>query len=379
MGRKHREARAAREAEMDILVPQGMRVAGAWSWRLLAITAVIAVLIYLIMQLRLIVIPLLVALLVAALLVPFMNFLIRHRWPKWAAVTVSELGLIGIITGLIYLVVWQIRSGFPELQKQTMVAWENLKTTLLESPMHLTDEQITNYAEKAWEAIQKDSEVLVSGVMSVGSTAGHVLTGALLVLFTTLFFLIDGRKIWAWVVCLFPRRARPAVDGAGFAGWNTLTNFVKVQVFVAAVDAVGIGLGALILGLPLVVPIAIAVFLGSFIPVVGAVLTGALAVFVALIYKDLFIAVMMLAVVLVVQQVESHVLQPLVMGNAVKIHPLAVVLAVAAGSFLAGIPGALFAVPLVAMVNVMVGYIARGQWRRDPKVLGTWKVQITDA
>src|SRR5690606_9306449 len=143
----------------------------------------------------------------------------------------------------------------------------------------------------------------------------------------------------------------------------TLTQFVKVQIFVAAIDAIGIGLGAFILQLPLVVPIAVAVFLGSFVPIVGAVLTGALAVFIALVFKDIVVALIMLGIVLLVQQVESHVLQPLIMGNAVKIHPLAVVLAVAGGSFLAGIPGALFAVPVVATLNVMVGYIARARWK----------------
>jgi putative heme transporter len=151
-------------------------------------------------------------------------------------------------------------------------------------------------------------------------------------------------------------------------GWTTLTSFVRVQIFVAAIDAVGIGVGALILGLPLAIPIAVAVFLGSFIPIVGAVATGVLAVFVALIYKDVVIALIMLAIVLLVQQVEGHVLQPLVMGSAVKVHPVAVVFAVAGGSFLAGIPGALFAVPVVAVLNVMIRYIASGSWRTDPGV-----------
>ncbi len=330
------------------------------------LAGVIALFIYLVMQLRLIVIPLLVSLLLAALLVPFVKMLQRHRWPKWLAVTVAELGLIGIVGGLIYLVVWQIREGLPSLQEQSLVAWEEFKKFLLESPLHLTDEQINAFGDQLWTTIQRDSEVWVSGALSVGSTAGHVVAGALLVLFITLFMLIDGGRIWAWLVRLFPRKARPALNGSGAAGWDTLTRFVKVQIFVAAVDAVGIGIGAFFLGLPLVIPIAVAVFLGSFIPIVGAVLTGALAVFIALIYKDLFIAVLMLAIVLVVQQLESHVLQPLIMGNAVKVHPVAVVLAVASGSYIAGIPGALFAVPLVATLNAMVLYVANGSWRADP-------------
>lgn len=342
-----------------------MLIAGAWSWRILALAGVAALFVYLVIQLRLILIPLLVSLLLAALLVPLVQLLQRHRWPKWLAVAVAELGLIGVVSGLVYLVVWQVRRGFPNLREQSLAAWEDFKQFLLESPLHLTGEQLNAFGDQLWATVQRDSDVVISGALSVGSTAGHLIAGVLLVLFITLFMLIDGGRIWAWVVRLFPRRSRPAIDGSGRAGWGTLSQFVKVQIFVAAVDAVGIGLGAFFLGLPLVIPIAIAVFLGSFIPIVGAVFTGALAVFVALIFKDLFIAVIMLIVVLGVQQLESHVLQPLVMGNAVKVHPVAVVLAVAAGSYVAGIPGALFAVPFVATLNAMVLYIARGAWRTD--------------
>ncbi|GAB3037019.1 AI-2E family transporter [Parafrigoribacterium mesophilum] len=353
----------------DVAVPQGVRIAAAWSWRLLLILAVLAVLIYIVIQLRLIVIPLLVSTLLAALLVPFVQFLRRHRWPKWLAVTLAELGLIGVVSALVFLVVAQVRAGFPDLQVQSVQAWEQFKQFLLESPLHLTDSQITQYADQVWNSVQQDSQVWVSGALSVGSSAGHFLAGLLLTLFTTLFILIDGRGMWEWTVRLFPKRARVAVDKSGRVGWATLTSFVRVQIFVAAIDAIGIGVGALVLGLPLAIPIAALVFLGSFIPIVGAVATGALAVFVALIYKDVVIALIMLAIVLLVQQIEGHVLQPLVMGSAVKVHPVAVVFAVAAGSFLAGIPGALFAVPVVAVLNVMIRFIASGRWRADPGAL----------
>jgi predicted PurR-regulated permease PerM len=183
-----------------------------------------------------------------------------------------------------------------------------------------------------------------------------------------LFILIDGKGIWSWIVRIFPRTARPAADGAGRAGWATLTSFARVQVLVASIDALGIGLVAFFLGLPLVIPIAVIVFLGSFIPIVGAVVTGALAVVVALVYNGWVAAIVMLAGVLAVQQLEGHVLQPLIMGSAVKVHPLAVVLVVAAGSLLAGIPGALFAVPFAAVLNVMVRYVSSGAWRSGPDV-----------
>lgn len=326
---------------------------------------VAALLVFLVIQLRVIVVPLMIAVLVSSLLVPFASWLQRQGWPKWLAVMTAALTAAGAITALVYLIVTQIRAGWPDLQAQSLVAWERLKQFLLESPLHITEEQLTQFGESFANTIQENTSTWIGGVLSVGSTAGQLVAGLLITLFASLLILIDGRNIWHWVVRLFPRRARLAVDGAGAAGWVTLSNFARVQIFVAAIDAIGIGLGAFFLGLPLAVPIAIAVFLGSFIPIVGALVTGALAVFIALVYKDVVIALIMLAIVIAVQQLESHVLQPLIMGNAVKVHPLGVVLAVAAGSYVAGIPGALFAVPIVATANAMIIYVASGKWRTD--------------
>jgi predicted PurR-regulated permease PerM len=353
-------------------VPAALKTAGEFSWRILAVVGVVAVFVLLVIQFKYIVIPFLVAVLVAALLVPLVQWLVRHRWPKALAVAVAMLGTLAVISGLVVVVVSQVRSGWPDLQERSIAAYEDFRDFLETSPLHVTDSQFSGWLDGILSSFQSDSEVLISGALSVGSTAGHVLAGTLLALFAILFILIDGKGIWGWIVRLFPRKARTAVDGSGHAGWITLTTFVKVQIFVAFVDALGIGLGAWILGLvfggfPLVIPIAIAVFLGSFIPVVGAVATGALAVFIALVYLGPLPAVIMLGIVLLVQQVEGHVLQPLVMGTAVKVHPLAVVFAVAAGSFTAGIAGALFAVPVIAVLNVMVKYIASGDWRTNSK------------
>ena len=356
---------------MQASLTPAIRIAGAWSWRILAVLGVLGVFVFLFIQLRDIVIPFMIAILLAALLVPFSQWLQRrHRWPKWAAVAVSEIGILAIIAGLIYLVVSFIIRGYPALEKQTVARYADLRD-FLSSSFGLTNKDLANYVDQLVAGFQKDSSSLLSGALSVGSTAGHVLAGVLIVLFSTLFLLIDGRGIWQWIVRLFPVRARAAIIGGGEAGWITLTTFVKVQIFVAFVDAVGIGLGAFIVGLftggfPLVIPIAIAVFLGSFIPLIGAVATGVIAVFVALVFLGPIPALVMLGVVILVQQLEGHVLQPFVLGNAVKVHPLAVVLAVATGGLIGGIPGALFAVPLVATLNVMIGYIARGEWRENP-------------
>ena len=352
-------------------LPNGMKIAGAWSWRVLAVVGVLVVFGLVVIQLKEIVIPFMVAILVSALLVPIAQLLVRHRWPKALAVAVTMLGALAVVAGLISLIVWQIREGSSDIQNRSISAYEDFQKWL-DVTFNINTDEFNDYLGQAWSAIQEDSASLWSGALSVGSTAGHFLAGFLLVIFATLFILIDGRGIWTWFVRIAPRKARPAVDGSGHAGWVTLTTFVKVQIFVAFVDAVGIGLGAFILGLPfggfpLVIPITIAVFLGSFIPVVGAVVTGTVAVFVALVYLGPVQALIMLGIVLLVQQLEGHVLQPLVMGTAVKVHPLAVVFAVAAGSYVAGIPGALFAVPLVATLNVMVTYIASGKWRETTR------------
>ncbi|MFF1574076.1 AI-2E family transporter [Leifsonia sp. NPDC058292] len=347
----------------DESLPRGMRIAGAWSWRLLVIGAVIAVFIFLVIQLRLIIIPLLIAVLIGALLVPLVDWLHRHRWPRWLAIVAAMLGLIIVVSGLLYLAIWQVTRQSGELRDRSVASFTDFRAWLTTGPLGLSEAQITDGLASIWKSVQEDGQVFLSGALSFGSTLGHLLTGVLLTIFSLLFILIDGRSIWNWVVRIFPKRARPAIDGAGQAGWNTLRNFVKVQILVAFIDAVGISIVAFFLGLPLVIPIGVLVFLGSFIPVVGAVVTGVLAVLVALLFNGWVAALIMLAGVLAVQQIEGHVLQPLIMGTAVKVHPLAVVLSVAAGSLLAGIPGALFAVPFAAVLNVMVHYISSGAWR----------------
>ena len=351
---------------VDENLPAGIRLAGAWSWRLIVIAAAIAILIFLIIQLRLIVIPLLVAVLVSALLIPFVAFLVRHRWPKGLAVAVAMVGTLVLVAGLVTLASTQIAEGTVGLSERLTASFDSLKSVLAASPLQLSDTEITNYLQQGWTAIQNDSAVFISGALSVGTTLGHLLTGLLLALFSLLFILIDGKAIWAWIVRFFPLRARAAVDGAGIAGWTTLGNFARVQILVASIDAVGIGVGAALLGVPMAIPIGILVFLGSFIPIIGAVATGSVAVIIALIFNNWAVALAMLGVVLLVQQVEGHVLQPLIMGTAVKVHPLAVVLVVASGALLAGIPGALFAVPVAAVLNAMTTYIAGGTWRSSP-------------
>lgn len=349
--------------EVDHAVPFPLRVAAGYSWRLLLIAAASGVVIWLVIQLKLLVIPLLVGILITALLWPAFELMLRKRFPRWLAIVIAMLGTLAVVSGLFWLVGWQVVQEWPEVRARTMVAIEEFRQYLIEGPLHLSPEQIQDYIDQGFILIQEQAQLLWSGALAIGSTAGHVVVGALLTLFILICLLADGGGIWRWTTKLFPRDARPAVDAAARTGWRTVVNYAKTQLLVATIDSIGIGLGAFLLGVPLAIPIAVLVFLGAFIPIVGAVTTGAVAVFLALVYNDPWNAFWMLAVVIGVQQLEGHVLQPLLMGSAVKVHPLAVVLVVAGGSMVAGIPGALFAVPLAAFVNVVAVTLSTGSWR----------------
>jgi predicted PurR-regulated permease PerM len=359
-----------RKRAIEEAIPVQVEIAGQWAWRILAVVAVLVIFGLLVINVRQIVIPFMIAILISALLVPFKAFLIRHRWPKWLAVLVSLVLALVIIGGLIFVVVVEVRGGLPDLEKQSIKAYSNFQSFLAAPPFNIDKAQYTKYVDEIGTAIQQ-SGFISSGASTVAKTVGDLFTGLLLTIFATVFLVLDGKRVWSWVVRLFPRRARVALTGAGDSGWMTLTVFIRVQLFVAAVDATVIGVGAWLLGLPLALPIAIIVFLASFVPIVGAVASGAVAVVIALVYDSPLTALIMLIIVLGTHILEGNFLHPFITGSAVKVHPLAVVFAVAAGSFIAGIPGALFAVPLVAVVNVMALYLVRGSWRTGPRLNST--------
>ena len=185
-----------------------------------------------------------------------------------------------------------------------------------------------------------------------------MLAGFFIVLFSTYFFLADGERIWAWMVRLAPRAGRRHVDSSGRVAWISLTQFVRATVIVAATDAIGIMIVAAILGVPFVLAIGVLVFLGAFIPMVGATVAGTVAILVALVDQGPITALFMLGGVILVQQIEGHVLQPFLMGRWVSVHPLGVIIAIGCGVLVAGIPGALVAVPLAAAVNAVVQHLA---------------------
>ncbi|MFI1411429.1 AI-2E family transporter [Streptomyces sp. NPDC020707] len=338
-------------------VPWGMRVAAEAGWRLLVLAGTVWVLMRVISTVQLVVLAFVAALLITALLQPTVARLRRYGVPRGLATALTAI-LGFVIMGLVgWFVVWQVLENIDNLADQIQDGIDELQRWLLKSPFHVTEDQIKDIAKSLREAVGANTEEITSAGLEGVTVIVEALTGILLTMFSTLFLLYDGKRIWEWTLKLVPAAARPGVAGAGPRAWRTLTAYVRGTVIVALIDAIFIGLGIFFLDVPMAVPLAVFIFLGAFIPLVGAVISGALAVVVALVTQGVFTAVMTLAVVLAVQQIEGHILQPFILGRAVRVHPLAVVLSVAAGGMVAGIGGAVVAVPLVAVANTVVGYL----------------------
>ncbi|MGO9929405.1 MAG: AI-2E family transporter [Mycobacterium sp.] len=335
----------------DASVEPLVRKTAAWSWRLLVILAAAIALLWVVEKLEVIVVPVLLALMMSALLVPVVDWMDRGRLPRGAAVALVLLGGFAILGGILTFVITQFVYGLPDLTEQVTRSIDSTRRWLIEGPLHLRAEQIDNAGNAAIQALHNNQAKLTSGALSTAATLTEVVTAAVLVLFTLIFFLYGGRNIWQYVTKIFPVDVRERVREAGHAGYGSLIGYVRATFLVALTDAAGVGTGLAIMGIPLALPLASLVFLGAFIPLVGAVIAGFLAVVVALLAKGIVYALITLGLLIAVNQLEAHLLQPLVMGRAVSIHPLAVVLAISTGGVLAGIVGALLAVPTVAFLN----------------------------
>jgi len=349
--------RSPEPAPIDgIETPHVLRFAAAWSWRLLLVVAAVWVFLQLFSILSVVVVPVIIGLLLCAVLSPMVDRLTRWGWPRGLATAVTILTGIALVVALVALVAQQFTSGFADLRDQFDRSLGELERYLAD--LGLERAQLQDFFDRVRDGVGSGSDNLGGTVVKTATTAGHLLAGLFIVLFTTIFFTYDGRSIWQWMVRLFPDRARDRVHGSGTRAWAVLTAYVRATVVIAAVDALGIAIVALILGLPLVVPLAVLVFLGAFIPVVGATISGIAAVAVALVSEGPVQALIMLGGVIGVQQLEGHVLQPFLMGRLVRVHPVAVVIVIAIGGLVAGIFGALIAVPLTAIINTVATYLA---------------------
>jgi predicted PurR-regulated permease PerM len=349
---------APRWAGAEDDVPFGLRTAAAWSWRLIVVIAGGYLLLHAAAAIAVVVVPVIVALLLAALLQPGAASLVTRGWPRSLAAFAMLLVGLTVVAGIITLVVQQISAGFTDLADQVSEGIAQVQSFVVRT-FPITRGQLEDALTQAQEGLVSNQETIASGALTTAATVGEVFTGLVLALFTLFFFLKDGRSIWLWLVGLFPADSRAYLDEAARRSWRTLISYVRATVAVALVDALGIGIGLAVLQVDLVIPLAALVFLGAFIPIIGSFLAGTVAVLVALVTQGPITALIALAIVVAVMQLEGHVLQPLLLGRAVHVHPLAVVLAIAAGLLIAGIFGALIAVPAVACVNVAGTYLSR--------------------
>jgi len=338
-------------APEDAAVPPLVRKGAAWSWRLLVIFGFILAVLWVFKHLEVIFVPIAIATMLAALFLPGVDWLDQHGVPRaWAVLLLLLFGM-ALVGGVLAFVVSRFIEGLPGLVDQVNHSIETAKNWLIQGPAHLNEQQIDSAGRSAVEALRNNQEKLTSGALSTAGTITEIVTGAFVVLFSLIFLLYGGRNIYEFVTRIFPANVREKVREAGKAGFGSLIGYVRATFLVALVDATGIGAGLAIMGVPLALPLASLVFLGAFIPLVGAVIAGFLAVVVALLSKGFIYALITLGLIIAVQQLEGHVLQPLVMGRAVSIHPLAVVLGISIGGVLAGIVGALLAVPAIAFAN----------------------------
>lgn len=340
------------------LVPLSVRYAAAWSWRILLITAAVALLGWVAWQLRVVTFPMVVAVLLAALLAPTAARLRSLGWPRGAAAGTVLAGFVVVVVGVLTVVGQQVGGQFGRVADEAGRAITEIQDWLSTGPLQLSQEQVSNLIDQITSAISANQDRLAAGALSTAGAAAEVFAGIAIALFALFFFLFDGRSIWTWCLSLVPRSLRADADAAGQSAFSTLIAYVRSTVLVATFDGVFITIWLLILSVPLALPLGVLVFFGAFVPLVGAFVSGALAVLVAFVTQGPIIALLVLAGIVAVQQIEAHLFAPLVMGRMVKVHPLAIVLAISAGAVVFGIIGAIVAVPLVAVVHTISLYVA---------------------
>lgn len=355
-------------------MPPLLRAAAAWSWRVIAVVAAVMLLLLLLARLRVLALAFVAALFFTSLLRPLALRLRAAGAPRLLATWVSMLTAFLVVGLIVAFVANRTGAEIPALRQSLGGGLGRVRDYLAGAPFHLDSKSLDRLGASINSGVSQNREKITAGVLSGATLAGEVVTGLLLALFTTFFLVYDGERIWGWVVGLFSRRSQHHVREAGSRAWTALTGYVRGTVMVATFDAVFIGLALLLIRVPLVVPLAVLTFFAAFIPLAGATGAGAAAVLVALVAKGPFAALLVLAAVIAVQQIEAHLLQPLVLGRAVHLHPLSVVLAITTGAILAGIPGALVAVPIAAVINAVGKYFVGVNRQSDVAPAGSPEV-----
>ena len=359
------------DVERKYQVPVGVDIAAGWAWRLLLIAAAGGLVIWLLRYFSEITVPIAVAVLGTALTIGAVDWLVEHRVPRLLATFIVVITMLAAFFGMLALVGQQLSTQVDDLRANVVEGISQVQDWARTGPLGLSDAQLQSWIDEAKSTISTTDSSVLTRISAVGATITHAVAGFFIALFSAFFFLYEGDRIWSWIVALFPRAARDRVYSSGQTAWRSLTAFVRATVVVALIDAMGIAFAAWALGVPLTLAIGVLVFLGAFVPIIGALISGMVAVLVALVAQGPWTALFMLLAVIAVQQLESHVLQPFLMGSLVAVHPLAIIIAIAAGIVVAGVVGALIAVPLAACLNGVVRHLATNarEFQANPEEL----------
>jgi putative heme transporter len=334
-------------------VPRSLVLASELGWRFLVVVAAIAVLAYGLWYVRLVALPAFIALLLSTVLMPPARALRRHGLGAGLSTAIVFFGGLAIAAGLAALVVPPFAGEVGTLS-DTITGGAQKLGRAVAGPFGLSHAEVERTIAGISDKLHASGGDLASGVLTGAVIVGQVVAAALLTLVLLFFFVKDGPHLWRWAVRLFPEALRPRVDHAGRMGWSVLGAYVRGQALVATVDALFIGIGIALVGLPLVLPLVFLIFVSAFVPIVGAFTAGAAAVLIALVSKGVGAALAVLLINLAVQQLEGNVLYPMIMRKTIELHPVATLLAVGAGGIVAGIIGALVAVPIAAVVATVL-------------------------
>jgi len=332
-------------------VPRWLRVGAAWSWRLLLLAGLLWVAGKVAALLYLVIVPFAAAILLSALLQPLTARLRRHGLGPMASTWCALLLAFVLIGGAVWLVTTRIEAEYPALVSQVRHTSTQIQSWLASSPLHVRTGNLTKISDNLVNFLSQHRSTVEGAALTGGRIVAELLAGIILCFFISFFLIKDGDRIWAWLLSGLSERRKRRVDLAGHAAWQAVVYYVRGTVVVAAIQAVVIGITLMIIGAPLVIPLALFMFIAAFVPLVGVLIAGTVAILIVLAAKGLIAAVIVLIVMIVMNQLEGHLLQPQVVGKMVRLHPLAVILVLAVAGVVAGIAGAVVAVPVTAALT----------------------------
>ena len=341
-------------------IPQGVRTAAGWSWRVLLFAALIAGVGWLVAEFSQVTVPLAIALLLTALLSPFARQLKQWNWPPLLAAAASVLVMVLVIVVIGWGIGATAARQAPALVDETVAGFHEFMNWLAGDPWHIDQTQINQWMQALTTWVSDSRAVLASSAARVGASIGHFFAGLAIAAIATFFFLAEGEHLWRGFVGLLPKRYQQPAAAAADRGWVSLVSYMRAQVIVSAVDAAGVAIIAAILGVPMALALFALTFIVCFVPVVGAVIAGTVATSLALITQGWVAALIMLGGTIAVMWLESHLLQPLLLGRAASLHPLAVLIGIAVGAQLGGIVGALLVIPTMAFGVAFIRHLREG-------------------